>query len=515
MSTQVTEWSRPRSGPGSGVVPLLSIATEEARRRPVALAAAFALIALVMLAVGLATPKKYTSSTTILVEDSNIIEPLMKGRAVPTTVVDRAAIAREVAFSRKVMDEILETGDWLKDNPSPLERERLINGIISRTGISNPRDNLNLIEISYSDTDAQRAFQVTRRFAELIMQESSLAKQRESRDAYAFIASQVGRYHAQLLNAEKMLTDYRKANPDARPGSAEEVARRIGELRTEVDRSRLDLSDQSSAAGIMQSHLATERSNGAAGARTSQLRGQLAALQSELAQLSAKYTDQHPDVVRVNQAISDLQSQARSGGGADAQIGSTAFDPAFGGIRSSIAQARSRSSASAARVAMGQTLLAEELERSNRIIESSSEVAALTRDYEINRDLYQDLLERRENARLSMNLDSQRGGLNFRIQEPAALPLQATGMRLMHFAGIGLLVALVMPLLLLFGWVKLDPRVRTPLQIEHAAGLPVLGVIPMRSAGAAARAQTSNRLAMTTALLLTVPVAYALAMILK
>ena len=30
-----------------------------------------------------------------------------------------------------------------------------------------------------------------------------------------------------------------------------------------------------------------------------------------------------------------------------------------------------------------------------------------------------DLLERRENARVSMNLDSQRGGLNFRIQEPA------------------------------------------------------------------------------------------------
>jgi len=80
---------------------------------------------------------------------------------------------------------------------------------------------------------------------------------------------------------------------------------------------------------------------------------------------------------------------------------------------------------------------------------------------------------------------------------------------------VSLLVALVMPLLLLFGWVKLDPRVMTPLQIEHAAGLPVLGVIPMRSAGAAARAQTSNRLAMTTALLLTVPVAYALAMILK
>lgn len=513
MNTQLVEWNGGQRG--GGIVPVLPLAIEEARRRPVLLASIFAAIALAVLVFGLSKPSQFTSSTTILVEDSNIIEPLMKGRAVPTTVVDRAAIAREVAFSRKVMNEILETGGWLKGNPSPLEQERLINGIVSRTGISNPRDNLSLIEISYSDTDPQRAFAVTRRFAELIMQESSLAKQRESREAYAFIASQVGRYHTQLLSAEKKLTDYRRINPDARPGSAEEVARRIGELRTEVDRSRLDLSDQSSAAGVMQSHLARERSNGVAGARTSQLRSQLGALQAERAQLAAKYTDQHPDIVRVNQAISDLQSQARGGGGSEPQIGTTDFDPAFGGIRSSVAQARSRSAASAARVATGQTLLAEELERSNRINETASELAALTRDYEINRNLYQDLLERRENARVSMNLDSQRGGLNFRIQEPAALPLQATGMRLMHFAAIGLLVALVMPLLLLFGWVKLDPRVRTPLQIEHVAGLPVLGAIPMRTGGATARAHASNRLAMTTALLLAVPVAYALAMILR
>src|SRR5690606_17433265 len=108
-------------------------------------------------------PKKYVSSTIILVEDRNIIAPLMEGRAVATSVVDRASILREVAFSRRVMNEILKTGGWMDGNPSALEQERQIERIVARTTISNPRSNL--IEIAYSDTSAERAYDVAKRFA--------------------------------------------------------------------------------------------------------------------------------------------------------------------------------------------------------------------------------------------------------------------------------------------------------------------------------------------------------------
>src|SRR5688500_17977787 len=71
------------------------------RRHPVMLAALFASIALLGVLIGALIPKKYTASTSILVEQSNIIGPLMEGRAVPTGVANRAAMAREVAFSRR------------------------------------------------------------------------------------------------------------------------------------------------------------------------------------------------------------------------------------------------------------------------------------------------------------------------------------------------------------------------------------------------------------------------------
>ena len=82
---------------------LLPVLATEARRRMLTLGTMFAVIAIAALAIGVTLPRKYESSTTILVQESNIVTGLMEGRVVATGVADRASIAREVIFSRKVM----------------------------------------------------------------------------------------------------------------------------------------------------------------------------------------------------------------------------------------------------------------------------------------------------------------------------------------------------------------------------------------------------------------------------
>ena len=76
---------------------------KETRRWRTVMVLLFAVTAIIGLVGGFLWPKKYESSTTILVQESNIIKPLMEGRAVTTNIADRAAIAREVIFSRKIM----------------------------------------------------------------------------------------------------------------------------------------------------------------------------------------------------------------------------------------------------------------------------------------------------------------------------------------------------------------------------------------------------------------------------
>src|SRR5262249_33999412 len=87
-------------------------------------------------------------------------------------------------------------------------------------------------------------------------------------------------------------------------------------------------------------------------------------------------------------------------------------------------------------------------------------------------------LKRRENARVSMNLDEEGRGLTFRIQEPAVMPVRPSGLRPMHFAIAGIALGIALPLGLLFGYARFDPRVRSAAMIERLAGVPVLVAIP-------------------------------------
>ncbi|WP_343064749.1 XrtA system polysaccharide chain length determinant [Marilutibacter spongiae] len=518
MTNPALEWSG-QEQPAS-LTTLLPIAIEEVKRRQLVLVAIFAAIALLALAAGLVLPKKYTSSSTILVEDSNIIRPLMEGRAVATGVTNRASITRQVAFSQKVMGEILQTGGWMADDPSPLEQDKIIEEITKRTQIANPRENL--IQISYTDSNPRRAYEVASRFADLVISESLATKEKESRDAYDFIDSQVRQYHAKLTDAEAKLEAYRKSNPDARPGIETDVNSRIGELRRMVESSRMDLHDLRSQEAALTSQLSGENEVTVLQTRTGQLVARLAELEDEQDRLLLTYTRQHPDVVRIQHQLDDLQAQLRQEdslqqnrmASAGAINGSANLNPLYGELKSKLAQVRRQAAAMSSRISTAEGLLAEELRRSGRIAASESSLAELTRDYEVNRDLYQDLLKRRENARVSMSLDAEQRGLSFRIQEPARVPLRSNGLRLMHVAGGGLGMALAAPMLLLLVLVKFDPRIRSPQQIERQAGLPVLGAVPHYYT-TARRSAYRRKVVLSALLFLMVPVVYGLVLVVR
>jgi polysaccharide chain length determinant protein (PEP-CTERM system associated) len=469
--------------PFGGMLPAL---VSEARRRRVAIGLAFAAIALAAMAVGLLWPKKYEASTTILAQESSIITPLMEGAASTTANKNRAGIARDVIFSRKVMSEVLASGGWMAAHPSPIEQDRLIEGLKARTIVQTTHDNL--ITISYSDSDPKRAFEVTRHLAQLFITESLASKQRESRDAYEFINSQVEAYRAKLTDAEDKLKTYRDANADARPGSEADTNSRISQLRSQIENTRMDLMEKRSQEAALDSQLSGESEVNAVQTTQGIYQTQLAELQGELDKLLLTYTDQYPDVIRIRHQMQDLQQQiaqsdqqktAAQLAGAKPQLDTAVqMNPLYQQLKIQLSTTRGDVAATSARVGASEAMLQSELERSKRIANSENVTSELTRDYNVNRDVYQDLLKRRENARVSMNLDAEQRGLTFLIQNPAVMPLTPSGLRFMHFGLAGIALSLAIPFGLLFGIVKFDPRVRSVWQLERSTGLTVLATIP-------------------------------------
>lgn len=500
---------------------LLPVLATEGRRRKVPMAALFAAIALIALLLGLVWPKSYVASTSVLVQESNIITPLMEGRAVATGVANRAAIAREVISSRRVMDDILQTGGWMDAKPSPVEQVKIIDDIKGRTRVTSSRDNL--ITIQYTDSDAHRAYVVTQRLAELFIQESLDAKMRESRDAFEFIDSQVKNYHQKLTDAENKLKTYRENNVDARPGSEADTNARIGQLRASMEQSKMDLTMQRSAASALEAQISGESEVTAVQTRGGQIRAQMAQLQGQLDTLLLTYTNEYPDVVRIRHQLDDLRdelaraeaqhSAAKQAGVATTLDDSVRYNPLYQDLRGKLADTRRDMATTEAKVAATQAMLDSEMDRARRIANSENVLSELTRDYEVNRDVYQDLLKRRENARVSMNLDQEHRGLSFRIQDPATLPLRPTGLRTLHFALAGLALGAAMPIGLLFLLARFDPRARSVRQLERL-GIPVLAEVPLYATSADRRRQRRHTV-IATLLVLLVIAAYAVMFLLR
>lgn len=462
---------------------LLSILLRELRKRALMLTSVFSAIALLSLVIGLfVVPRNYTSSSTILAQDSDIIQPLLEGRAVPTGVADRAGMARQIIYSPKVLKQALEVGGWMHGNPSPVVQDRLMEEISGRTTITSPRPDL--VKISYRDDDPARAFHITEAMGQLFIDEALNAKERESREAFEFIDSQVKEYHKKLTGAEQNLQDYQSRNVDAQPGSATDATTRIGALRTQVEQARMALLEQESRESSIAAQLSGESAITAVQTRENLYRSRLIELKSEYDQLLLTYTEQHPDVVRVRHQMEDIQrllqqEQARREAGTQPTSTEEAqANPLYQELRSQLAQARRELAATRSRMEVAQKLLNDELDRSRRIAASEGALAELTRDYDVNREVYQDLLRRRENARVSMDLDQAKRGLTLRVQEPAVMPLRPTGVRLIHIVGIGLLLAVAVPLGLVFLLARFDPRIRSSQLIKRAGRYPLLTTIP-------------------------------------
>jgi polysaccharide chain length determinant protein (PEP-CTERM system associated) len=461
---------------------LLIKETFQARRVVVG---AFCAILIVFLGMALAWPKGYTAFTTILVEEKNIIQPLMQGAAVATDSADRARMAREVIFGRKLLMQVLADTGRLKGNLSPVDQERLMKKLIRHTTLSNV--GRNVLKIEYSDDNPQLAYQTTTRFAQLFIDQALSAKAAESKSAFEFIDQQVQQYHEKLQHSEDQLRDFRIANLDAQPGSDADVSSRLSALQARIDQATQDLKEAEIKKHSLQKQLSGETETLSVMTREGQYQARLADLQSQLDTLKLSYTDSYPDIVRLRHQIADLQdaiaAEKKRRENAKA-AGNTTLDqsmvnnPMYQQLRRELSDTQVNMDMLSARIAEAKQQLQQELSRGKRVQGGEATLAEITRDYQVNRDIYQDLLKRRENARVSMNLDKDNEGLTFKIQEPATVPLQPSGLRFWHYIVIGLMLGVLAPLGLLYARTRLDGRIRMPAMLAARHKVPVLTTVP-------------------------------------
>lgn len=466
----------------------LRLLVSELFRYRTALTAVFVTISFSILGVGLVWPKMYESFVTIQVNENNIITPLMQGSAVTTSISDVSRNAKALLESRKVLHDVLQTLGQVSEDTSPEQTEKLIDKLKERMKVESVGQNL--IKISYRNKDSELAMKGAQRFAELFLEDNKIKKSDESLAAFDFIDKQVQEYHAKLLEAERNLKEFRSEHLDARPGTEAQVSEQLNRLQRELERSELAYKEELIRYQSIERQLSGEAETTIGITRAGQIRNRIAELQGQLDTLRLSYTDTYPDIVQIRHQIEDLRNSLdretnrsrtarRSGNNGGPQVDeSVRLNPLYQQLRTSLSESKTNLATLQTRIEETKKLLAVEMDRGKKIHGGEAELSELTRDYEVNRDIYQDLLRRRENARVSKNLES---GQNNRMTmyEPAFLPIKPTGIRFLHFMIAGLLLGALIPVGMFYLFQQVDPRIRSIGVIREDLGLPVLTVMPV------------------------------------
>ena len=455
------------------------------------LVAIFALVSLLLLTAGYFWQKKYLSTVTLYIDESNIVRPLLEGAAVSAETKDKAYIAQEILFSQEIMEKILTEGGWVTEDMSLPERERVKIKLIEKTKIDNI--NSTLLRIAFENSDPEVAYETTKRFASLFLDKTMRSQSDESNEAFEFIVTQVEAYRQKLSDSEKRLSDFRSNTTDARPGTENNLDARILELRRAIETKELEFAEANARAQSLAAELAKVSKTAAIDHQVNQYIKQINELQAEMDLLLLTYTDDYPDIARLRQQIEDLTQLAnreraarleRESKPAAVVVGGKTFvtdnslNPIYQQLAGETSTAQAFAGALRSRLQQMRILVEKELSRSKMTTQVERELAELTRDYQVNQDIYQDLLRRRESARVSMTLDQERQGVLYRIQEPASFPILPTGARFLHFAVAGLVLGLMLPIMYLIAFLQVDPRIRLASTITEDLELPLLAVVP-------------------------------------
>jgi uncharacterized protein involved in exopolysaccharide biosynthesis len=213
------------------------------------------------------------------------------------------------------------------------------------------------------------------------------------------------------------------------------------------------------------------------------LETQLATLQEQLSGLLAKYTPEHPDVVKTKAQIEDVKR--RMAAGADTKATTNASDtppvhetPQMQLLRAKIKQ----DDQSIADLSKHQADIQQQIAVLQAHIQQSpiveQQIKELTRNYQTALDNYNDLLKKQQKSELMTDLQDQQQGESFKVLDAPSLPSSPSFPKKSIFTGGGFAAGLVLAFGIVYLLAAADKSLYTERDVEACLKLPVLTIVP-------------------------------------
>ena len=435
-------------------------------------------ITFVVLGLAFTLPKSYATKAILFADETNIIAPLLKGRA-ELTKINRSDTARDLIYTRRLLDAVAKKIKVFDGNETPGEHAAVLTRL--RSAIKIKAESKTHFSLSYAHFDPDVSFETLNAVVGVFIDETAKQKKEESLGAYTFIDAQVKAYRRQLKLAEDKLKDFKANNFD---GTEASVNARISSLRAEIENIKIDIEEFNARISTIKKQLNNESEYQVVKGKLQAKIVRREAIAAEIEQLRLSYQESYPDIVSLKAQLAELDIKIidmNSGKNiVSSGDNSKLENPLYEELRKQLSNVKVNKDAQKRRVVSLKNLLEDEYIRAQKIAGNQAELSELTRDYDVIREVYEEMLSRKESARLSMTLDVEGQGVSYKIQEPASFPLQPSGLRFIHLALLAPFLGLLLPIMLLVAYIVLDPRYRSAsmMMAELPESMVLLGTIP-------------------------------------
>lgn len=445
-------------------------------------------------AIGVVTvlriPDKYEASARIYVDTQSVLKPLMSGLAIQANIDQQVMILSRTLISRPNVEKLVRMADLDLNIKSKAAHEELVDDLMKQLAIkTTSRDNL--YTLAYSDQKPEQAKKVVQSLVSIFVESGLGSNRNDAVIAKKFIDDQILVYQKKLEEAENRLKVFKLKHISLQSSDeGRDYFGRVSQLVSALEQARLELREAENSRDAIKRQIVGEEptllpddAESVSGISIPEVDGRIDALKRNLDELLRRYTDQHPDVVGTRRLIKELEDEKREKIAAQKKsaqsnpAASVNSNPVYQQLKVSLAESEATVASLRARVGEYQSRYNQLKSAMNMVPQMETELTQLNRDYEINKKNYDALVERRESAAMSGEMDATSAGVDFRLIDPPRVSPKPVYPNRLLMLPVTMLLALAAGVFASFAANQFRPVFFDSRSLGEISGLALLGNI--------------------------------------
>ncbi len=452
--------------------------------------------------VSYAIPAKYTSTSAVLVEGQQIqgVAPIVTADLIQRIItmeqqilstnrlkpmVEKLGLAKRDDAAEGLMADIRNNLS-IQPMSADLAKSAAAAAPATKKKPGSTQPDFAGFNVSYTASNPRLAQQLCNELTSMLLQQNLIERERVAQSSTTFFARQLDEAKTTLDQYDAKLAAFKRQYLGQLPGDEDSNLRILMGLNSQLDANVQSLNRAQQDKTFAESTLAQQLTAWKASLNTTSpqaLDQQMTALQNQLLQAESRYTQDHPDVIKLKRDVAELRKKIEEANNThvteeETQKASASEPPEIRQLRLQIHQYEqiiSQATRDQGRLQQQIVSYQSKVAISPTVEEQYKQ---LTRDYDTAQKTYQDLLAKRSASETTQDVEKSQLGEQFELLGLADLPDAPSFPKRWLFAagGLGAGLALGFGLALLFE--LKDDSIRTEPDVEAVLELPTLIALP-------------------------------------